>query len=157
MIDEPDIFEPDKNRLDEELVKQPRLYHQYADQLADARRDHEMAESEMKVVEAEVSLLVRRRPDRFGIEKVTEDAVKKTVLLDKRVRQAEKEVILAKHKVDLLSAAVTALDHRKRVLEKLVDLRLADYYAEPRTREAREMMERSRERNSSGSKPYKRD
>ena len=38
---EPDFFELDKNRLDVEWTKQPKLYWQTAEKLADARRQQD--------------------------------------------------------------------------------------------------------------------
>ena len=50
---EPDIFEPDPNKLDREWVKQPRLYHEHALKLADARSAHDRAKVAKDLAEAE--------------------------------------------------------------------------------------------------------
>lgn len=126
-----DIFKIDKHMLDEELVRQPKLYGEYAMKLADAREVYERAKARFDVVEAEVDKDVRNNPEDYDIQKVTEEVVKKTVTLSKRVRKAKEEVIKTKHDVDVLYAIVSALDHRKSSLEQLCYLHSRDYYAAP--------------------------
>ena len=132
--DEPEFFDLDKHKLDVELERQPRLYYEHAAKLADARRDYEQAEAEKDLVEAEVDRAIRSDPAEFGFDgnsKPTETAIKNAVATSKRVKATIHAAIQAKHAVDILQAGVTALDHRKRALEKLVDLRLAEYFADP--------------------------
>lgn len=126
-----DLFEPDKHNLDIEWTKQPRLYAEHADKLADARADLDRAKAELEVVEAELKLDIRRRPEKYGVEKLTEDTVKSVVPLQRQYKVAQDKVFGAKHKVDILSGYQTALDHRKKALESLLQLFLADYYSKP--------------------------
>jgi len=122
----------DENALDKEWTFQPRLYFRYAAKLADAKRDADQAKTEVELTKAELELAIRTNPEKFDLQKVTESAVASTVLAQAeygRVRQADLD---ARHTVDILQAAVAALDHRKRALEGLVQLRLANYYSSPR-------------------------
>jgi hypothetical protein len=49
---------------------------------------------------------------------------------------------MLRHKASVLKVAVTALDQRKKALEKLVDLHGQDYFSTPRAKgENREKME----------------
>ncbi len=128
----PDIFEPDRYHLDEELVNQPRYYFEFAERLADARRDHERAEANKDLTYAELDQKMRANPEVFGIEKVTEGSVKQAITVHKKYQSAVATAIDAKHDMDVLQGAVTALDHRKRALEKLCELFLANYFANPR-------------------------
>lgn len=129
---EPDLFAIDPHRLDEEWIKQPSLYRKWARQLANAREEWERAKAQRDVVTAEIDKAIRFNPEEYGLEKITEPSVEKTILLQKRYQRAHAVVVEAKHKVDLLEANVSALDHRKRALEKLVDLFLSDYFSKPR-------------------------
>jgi len=63
---------------------------------------------------------------------VTENAVAELVPMQPACRDAQDSVIRCRHRMDILQAAVTSLDNRKKALEKLVELRLADYYSKPR-------------------------
>ena len=130
--DEDSLFDLDQLRLDQHLTEQPKLMHQYASSLAEARYEYGLCERKRDVVLAEVDFEIRRRPEKFGLEKVTEKAVENLVTLDPRVDRAERKVLLAKRKVDGLQAMVSALDHRKKSLEGLVYLFSVDYFAEPK-------------------------
>ena len=121
----------DLNRLDDEWVGQAAAYYKCASELADARRDWEEAKSESDVVKAETALAIRKDPEAFGLVKVTEKAIETTVPLQPAVRVADKNVIDARHRMDVLQAAVTAFDHRKAALQKLVELFLANYFSKP--------------------------
>ena len=56
----------------------------------------------------------------------------KAIILAEEYQYAQKLVFIAKHRVDVLSGAVTALDHRKKALENLVDLHGRNYFSTPR-------------------------
>lgn len=131
--EDPDYLEPDKFRLDEELVRQPKLFRSEAVELAKARRDYAVAKSYLDLVEAELGKKIRERPLEYKVEKVTEEGVKTTVKLQKSYQAALQQVINAKYRQDLLEGTVEALRQRKGAVEKLVDLFLADYFAEVRT------------------------
>lgn len=130
--DEADLFEPDKNRLDEELVLQPKLYHRAADELAEAKNGLRIAEFRSEQVKVELNLKVRKDPKAFGCDKLTEDVVKNAVLAQEEYKSAKTAEIKAQYKVDRLVAKVRAFEHRKSSIEELVALRLADYFGEPR-------------------------
>ena len=69
------FFDIDQDQLDHELVRQPRLYWQHAQKMAEAGAEHERAKARLEVVEAELDREVRRDPTSFGIEKVTESVL----------------------------------------------------------------------------------
>ncbi|RJQ26123.1 hypothetical protein C4577_04275 [Candidatus Parcubacteria bacterium] len=142
----------DKYKLDDELVIQADLYDEYAKKLGEARADLEDAKNEVKVREddydiecAKVDLQVRKNPKNFGLDKLTEPAIKCIILLDSNVTTARKALYDARREVvdclrlhGALDAMVGALDYKKRSLEDLVKLRLANYYSEPRLPKGKE-------------------
>jgi len=125
------LFQPNEFELDKEWVAQPSLYLKFATALADARARYDQAKAQLDVIKANVNLEVRKEPQEFGISKVTESVVSSAVATDVRVVKAQEAVTKARHEVDILTAAVTALEHKKAALEKLVQLHLASYYAKP--------------------------
>lgn len=145
-------FQIDRFRLDDEWVKQPDLYRRYAEALADAKFEFEGLKNDLDVTRAEVELKVRENPANYGLEKVTEGVIKSVVEVQELVKDAETDVLQARHKVNMLEAAVSALDHRKRALADLVSLHLADYFSKPVAREgerdAKEEMGKQRARRS---------
>ena len=128
-----DTFDLDPHRLDEEWCRQPKMYHEQAVALADARKEHEQSKTERDLVAAEVDKDVRLHPSKYGLEKLTEEPIKKAVLMSKEYRKADTNVIEARHSMDIIQADLDTLDHRKKALENLVQLFLADYFSSPRT------------------------
>ena len=133
-LPDPDDFEIlniDQNLLDREWLNQPRFFFRYAKQLADARRRYEEAKANLKIVAAEADKKVRERATKMD-QKVTEAIVTATVQRRDDYREAEQAVFTAKHNVDVLDAAVTALEHRKAALENLVRLHGQNYFSTPK-------------------------
>lgn len=124
-------FEPDKDALDEEWVRQPELYHSYATQLADARMKLEMRKNKLEVVKAELDKEIREDPSEYGIVKVTEGAIAAIIVVNPRYVKALEKVNDGRHAVDILTAAVNALDHKKKALENLVYLHGQNYFSSP--------------------------
>lgn len=145
-IDIPDDFDfhrINKFALDDEWELQPKLYRHYAEQVADAERDHRLTETALELVEAEVELAIRKDTVSAGLEKGTEGEIKKAVIVSEKVRQAKRVEINARHKVDVLKAAVRTLEHRKAALEETCRLFLAEYFSRPRAGDVgREMEQR---------------
>jgi hypothetical protein len=132
----PDKFNPtiDPNRLDEEWLVQPRMYFKYAKRLADARLAVEEKKNRMEAIAAEIGNDMRLDPSAFDMAKATEESVKGMILTQPLYKNAHAAWLKAKHEADILAAAVTALDHRKKALENLVELHGQAYYAEPTAR-----------------------
>lgn len=133
-----DHFHIDVNALDQELLRQAQIYHSYAADLADAGKERREAEDALAVTEAEAELEIRENPEDFGLNKITEALVKSAVKTHPEVKKARRGVNILKHQEDVHGAACRAMDHKKRMLEKLVELFLADYFAAPRTTSGRE-------------------
>lgn len=121
----------DQNSLDQEWLDQPRMYFRYAAQLADARQAYDAARADLDLTKAELDLAIRSDPQQFDLGKVTEASIQATILNQKAYTRARDKLSAAKHEVDVLEAAVGALDHRKRSLERLVELFLANYFSRP--------------------------
>ena len=127
-------FQIDKMRLDEEWLNQPKLYFKYAKAHADARRKVDEAKNKLKVMEAEADSAVRSDPAQYGLAKVTDTAVKAVITSLPALARAEEELLALQHEVKVMEAATWALEHKKKSLENLVQLHLADYYSEPQTK-----------------------
>jgi hypothetical protein len=152
------LYRIDPASLVKQWFEQAAAYHRWALGVADAWEQHAMAkvdvdlaEDHLKRVAAQVSLKVRKSPERFGLEKITEPAIDAVVLISASYVRAQERVYEArccvahlKHDADVLEAARAAMDHKKKGLEKGVDLWLADFFAVPKSpdgEKARERME----------------
>lgn len=127
-----DFFEIDPLALDEAWLEQPKLYHDYALKLADAREALERAKSQRDVITAEVDLAIRQDPQSHGLNSTTEKAIERVLTVHERIKEATDKVLKAKHRVDILQANIETLDHRKKALENMVQLLSMDYFASPR-------------------------
>lgn len=142
LLDDNQLVGIDKNRLDDEWIGQPKRYFKWALQLEDARADFEEVKAEFDVVKSELDLAIRTNPDDYDLPKVTDKAIAAALIVQGAYKEAQQTVFTVKHRVGVLQAAVTALDHRKKALEKLVDLHGQKYFASPRASESsREAME----------------
>lgn len=134
-IEEDDFsfFEIDEHNLVEEWVRQPGLYFTWAKKLADVRLEVDEAKAELDVVKAEASRSIRDDPDKYGFEKITEAIVAVAINEHTDVIDAVSRLHKLRHQQEVYQAAVNALDHRKRALEKVVDLHGQKYFSSPRT------------------------
>jgi len=130
-----DLLNMDEHNLDEMWLNQPRLYHKYAKKLANAKQHLEEEKAELELCKAELDRDIRSEPGQFNLEKITENVVSSTIIIQDKYQQRQAEVIDLKHQVDILQAAVTTLDHRKRALENLVSLHGQDYFSSPRAKD----------------------
>ena len=130
-----DFLEMDLNCLDEMWLEQPRLYHRYAKKLATAKQKLEEDKAELELCKAELDRDIRSNPANFNLEKITENVVSNTIITQERYRSLQAQLLDTKHEVDVLQAAVTTLDHRKRALQNLVTLHGQDYFSTPRPKD----------------------
>lgn len=126
------FFEIDEHNLDKEWVRQPSLYFTWAKKLADARLEQDEAKANLDVIKAEASRAIRDDPGDYGFDKVTEAIVAVAINEHPDVMAGVKALHESRHKQEVYQAAVNALDHRKRALEKLVDLHGQNYFSTPK-------------------------
>ncbi|KYK24169.1 hypothetical protein AYK24_06575 [Thermoplasmatales archaeon SG8-52-4] len=124
----------DKFALDTELLEQPQLFMEWANKAAEATTEKERIRDKLELLRAEVDLEVRKNPDEYDIPdgKATEGAIKLAVTKDARVLRLTRLYRNACHDERILKNAQIAFNHRKKMLEKLVDLNLQLHFIEPR-------------------------
>lgn len=125
----------DEDNLGRECNRLPRQFHRAALALANTKRDLSEAQSALSVVEAELALLIRQKPERYGLDKVTESSIKELMAINPKVTNLEKVIRGLEHNRDVEQALVTALDVKKRMLVAEVELHGMNYYSEPKPSE----------------------
>ena len=123
----------DEFKLDEEWIGQPKLYHTWARQKADAILDLDLAKAQLDIIKSGLDKHIRENKQDYP--KITEKIVENTILGSIEYQKAVKKIAEAKHKLNIIDAAVVAIEHRKVALTKLVDLHGQSYFAEPRASE----------------------
>ena len=111
-------LEIDKFSLDAECMDQSRRFAKWGKLWSDA-------EKERDEIEARTAMDVRTNPEKYGLNKVSESGVESSV-------NSNQEVINIRHRVSVLRVAKNAFEQRRSMLEKMVDLFLSGYWAEPR-------------------------
>lgn len=129
---DPDIVKIDQLALDKECVQLPSDYLKYALAAADLKQMVDERKSYLDTVEADMAKRVRDRPAKYGLEKVTEAAIREAVQTSQQYQKALTELNHAKHTLDRAQAVVWALEHKKRSLVLLVDLHGMGYFADPK-------------------------
>jgi hypothetical protein len=127
-----DFADINKFKLDWEAARQAKLVMDYGLMLADAEEEKDRAENKKEVTAAELDCDVRAEPEKYGLSKVSEPAVKRAIISDRRYQKAVDEEIKAKKAVNVLKAAMGALSNRKAMIETLVWLHNQTYNAEPK-------------------------
>lgn len=132
-IGEPcNLLEIDPNELDQDWIKQPKHVFNAMVDLADKKKDLEDEKNSLAIRHAEIGNDVRVYPAQYDIEKITEKVVEAAILLSEDYQKALRKYNTAKHAVDIASAWVTALEHKKRALESMVKLFGMEYFSAPR-------------------------
>lgn len=153
------FLEIDRDSLDEEWINQPELFFKYASRSAKASREVDEAKAELEVVKAELDKRIRSNPGKFGVGKISEKAIEGAMARTSEFQDATETYIKAKYQEGILSAAVKALDQRKKALEKLVELHGQNYFSTPKagehSREAVDDIERTAARKRSAIKRRK--
>ena len=132
----------DKNDLEYEWSRQPSLYGAWQKELIDEKLALDRIKEKMELVEARLTLDVRKHPDVHELkDKPSEAIIHSVVILNVEYQEAFHKYILQKHTVGVLQVGVNSLEHKKAALENLVRLAINDKWAEPRmTKEDKEQV-----------------
>lgn len=124
-------IEIDPDALDIAWVKQASLFGEYCMEQAGARAKLDTLKERLDVKVAGLGLKIRSNPATFGLDKVTEASVQAVILLDAKCAKLREEVAVAQYELEVMGAAVRALDQKKSALENLVRLQGQNYFAGP--------------------------
>lgn len=122
----------DSSALDKECLRQPQLILQATIAVAESKRELDAIKSENDLQEAALITSIRTTPEKFGLVKVTEGSVRETLVQHKAYQSGQADFLEAKARYDVAQAYVTALEHKKRSLELLVQLHGTGYFGDPR-------------------------
>lgn len=118
----------DKNMLDEEWIKQPLLYMDYSQELAQKIKERDQAKDKINVLKAEIDDEIREIAKNTG-NKITEAYISNQIQLRKEYKDACQNWIDKNEEVNILDSVKEALNHKKKALENLTQLFFANYYS----------------------------
>lgn len=119
------------DELDVELTLQPELMYEYSRHAATCRKAFDDASEYLTFIRAKLDNEIRKDPDKYEIPKLTETAITNTILMMGEYQDAAANVNRTRYEMEIARGAVTALEHKKSSLEKLVTLFGAQYFAGP--------------------------
>jgi hypothetical protein len=122
----------DPHRLDLEWLNHPDRMQKVGELLADANDRVDRMKSALEVKKAQVELRIRKKPQLFGLDKVTDKSVEATMTANEEVTEATDRYNRAKHKAGLLKALYEARKDCRPALENLVKLFLSSYFGDPK-------------------------
>lgn len=126
----------DKYNLDEELIRQPQLYLDWALKSVEASKEKDSARKDLDLVKAEAEESIRKNPKKHGIiakDKITETMIKTAIVLHPKVKKYNLLYLNAIDNERVLAKVEKAFADRKKSLEGLVQLDTRLHFSEPRT------------------------
>lgn len=121
----------DPEQIDVEATKQANTFFKWSRRLARAKTVSEKLEHMVDVQEARYQIDCRAHPADFGLENVTEPAIKAAVKIHKPFVRLVEQWYEARAAFTLLEPIVKAMEQKKRMLEILTTLHGQEYFAGP--------------------------
>jgi len=124
----------DRYNLDDELVRQPQLYMDWALKAAEASVEKTEAKDRLDIVKADLDGKIRSDPDSYDIPegKASEGAIKAVIAKHSKVKRYNRIYYKALKNEKFLNKAEIAFRDRRKMLEALVSLNIQLHFAEPR-------------------------
>ena len=133
MNDFSEDIEINKYQLDEELVRQPQLYYDWAKAEVNAGDEVAKAKDDLEITSAKVEIEIRKHPTLFDLpENPKEGLIKAAIIINKKVKRKKKKYLQALKTQRLLSKAERAFEHRKKSLEGLVSINMQMHFSTPK-------------------------
>lgn len=132
MRDFSERLEIDPSDLVEDWQDQVTLIWEAGHFSATCRRDLDVLRERLKLYEAELQTRIRKNPEDFGVDKVTDKAVQSVVEGDKKRNNLVQSITEADYTYGLSLAAVKSVEHRKSALENICRITMSEFYGTPR-------------------------
>lgn len=120
----------DRYKLSTELVEQPQKYYDWGVKAARASKEKEEAKHDLDIAKADAEKLIRRRPEKYGIDNPTESAIKLEIPRHPKVKRYTRKYIKACYNERVMNDARTAFAQRKNMLQNLTQLNLQLHFAD---------------------------
>lgn len=132
-----DLFGIDLTMLDKEWMEHSKIFLHFSLKVTKSTRKVAEAKAKLDLVRGELARKIRFDPDKYGLDKATEAAISNIIPTRKKYKKYLRLLNDAIENHNCLQDIVTALDHRRRGLERLVQLHGSSYFSEPRALDER--------------------
>jgi len=116
-------------KLEQECENHSNIYCYYSQLASDARSARDQQKARLKFLEGKKELDYRANP--IGDIKVSEKSITAMVAVDEDLEKERRLLIEAENVLFVHESALTNLEHRKRMLDNLVQLYIKGYFARP--------------------------
>lgn len=120
-----------KYQLEVECEQHASTYYYWAKRLADAKSDLNDADDALKLRMAQSDLSYRKNWDDSRYGKQTEASIKAAIETDDEIITAKAALASYQREVNSLTAAVSAMEHRRSELDNLTKQLIGGFYAAP--------------------------
>jgi hypothetical protein len=120
-----------KFKLPEECERHSGLFHQCAEEYAEAQTAYDAAVDREKLMQSEVEMDIRKSWDADRDGKSTEGSVSAKLEQHPTIQKNKERTRQAKKNMLILQAAKSAFEHRKAMLDNLVTLLVKGFYSVP--------------------------
>lgn len=124
-------IEIDETALDVEWLEQASLMLKYSRNEAECERELDVTKEKLDLTKAQIDFDIRKNPDKYGIDKITESVVQNTIIQQEQYRDDYEDFLEVKNNYNIARGASRAINARKDALENLVRLHGQQYFAEP--------------------------
>ena len=150
-------IEINKYQLDEELVRQPQLYYDWAKSEVIAADKVARAKDDWEVTAAEIEIEIRKHPTLYNLpDNPKEGLVKAAVIIHKKVKRKKKKYLKALKTQRLLAKAERSFEHRKKSLEGLVSVNMQMHFSTPKQGQRVDLEIKEQQQNLLGRERQKR-
>lgn len=122
----------DGDDLENEWIEQASLYLYYAEAHADSIQAKEKAKNDVDVAYAQLDSLIRKDWEKHFEKHPSESAIQSWIIQQEKHKKVLDIFYKKSHTVNLMQAAKTAFDHRRKALENLVSLLITGFHSEPK-------------------------
>lgn len=136
----------DQYSLDDECSLHPNQYYQCAFKASTVNTLYNKMNAYMKELKASIGIKMRKDPTQFGIEKVTENVITENVEINDYVTKMNSLMIDCLDLKNKMDALVSAFEHRRSMLNNIVQLSLNTVTSNANIKAKREDIEKSIER-----------
>lgn len=128
-------FSIDLDALDIECQNQPDLVYRVCRVLTETKKELADEEKAFKACKEKIAAHARKNPHKYGIMKVTNDAINNAVATHEKVQKFLDSIAALTYNVDLAWNAVNAANSKQTSLTDLVKLHGQSYFDAPRLTE----------------------
>lgn len=133
----------DTTNLDMQWVELPQLIHDYGQEIANLSLRRNQAKTALEAIDAKIYNELRSTKEKGGL---TENAIRNKLVLDKRHQTKQEELYAAQKDLDIVQAALVALQIKKTALDNLTRLYLSGYYGALPSGSSREVQDHGERR-----------